>query len=178
MKNIIVSLAVLSVVVISFSSCITTNKGFQSSPVMARYVELDPIKADIVVDEVNKLKGESSSTYFLIFRISGDNTMADGITYSTDANASLVSQFNPLNMINQSRLLKVRGSAAYNALKDKDYDVLVHPCYTITTENYLIIKKYTVSVEGYGAKYTNFRTEKQKIIITGSDNEYVFPDGE
>ena len=61
------------------TSCLTTNRGFQSSPVISRNVELDPIKADIKVDEKTKLKGESSSAYFLIFRVNGDNTFADGI---------------------------------------------------------------------------------------------------
>lgn len=54
--------------------------------------------------------------------------------------------------------------------------MLVHPNYTTTVENYLIVKKYTVSVEGYGAKYSNFRTEKQKVVITNTGKEYIFPD--
>ena len=166
----------LSVLIISLSSCVTTNKGFQSSPVVSRNVELDPIKADIKVNETKRIKGESSSAYFLIFRVSGDKTFADGINYSTDASASLAQQLNPLNLVQAGRLNKVRGAAAYKALNTGDYDVLVHPNYTTTVENYLIFKKYIVSVEGYGAKYENFRTEKQKIVILEDGKEIILQD--
>lgn len=158
------------------TSCVTTNRGFQSSPVISRNVQLDPIKADIKVDEKSKLKGESSSAYFLIFRVSGDNTFADGINYSTDASSSLLSQLNPMKLAQAGRLNKVRGAAAYKALSSGDYDVLVHPNYTTTVENYLIFKKYTVKVEGYGAKYANFRTEKQKIVILEDGKELILQD--
>jgi hypothetical protein len=158
------------------SSCISTNRGFQSSPVISRNVNLDQIKADLKVDEKNKLKGESSSGYFLIFRVSGDNTFADGINYSTDASAGLLQQLNPINIIQGGRLNKVRGAAAYKALSQGDYDVLVHPNYTTTVENYLIFKKYTVTVEGYGAKYVNFRTERQKVVILENGKELILQD--
>ena len=176
MKKNVLRLSLLLLVAFALTSCVTTNKGYQSSPVISRNVQLDPIKADINVNQTAKLVGESTSTYLGFLRISGDNTIADGITYSTDASASTFSQLNPLNLITQGRLTQVRGAAAYKALKHGDYDVLVHPIYTITTEDFLIIKKYTVKVEGYGAKYTNFRTEKQKVVITGNAKEYVFPD--
>ncbi len=158
------------------TSCVTTNKGFQSSPVISRNVQLDPIKADIKVDEKNKLKGESSSAYFLFIRVSGDNTFADGINYSTDASASMLQKLNPLNLAQAGRLNKVRGAAAYNALSNGDYDVLVHPNYTTTIENYWIFKKYSVKVDGYGAKYENFRTEKLKIVILEDGTELILQD--
>jgi hypothetical protein len=155
------------------TSCISTNKGFQSSPVIARNVQLDPIKADIKVDEKTKITGESTSTYFLIFRVSGDNMFADGINYSTDASASILQQLNPLKIAGSGRLNKVRGAAAYKALSTGEYDVLVHPNYTTTVENYLIFKKYTVKVTGYGATYENFRTERQKIVILENGKEII-----
>ncbi len=176
MKKTFKKITKLSVLIISLSSCVTTNKGFQSSPVVSRNVELDPIKADIKVNETKKIKGESSSAYFLIFRVSGDKTFADGINYSTDASASLAQQLNPLNLVQAGRLNKVRGAAAYKALNTGDYDVLVHPNYTTTVENYLIFKKYIVSVEGYGAKYENFRTERQKIVILEDGKEIILQD--
>lgn len=176
MKNTITKITLLSLLIISFSSCVTTNRGFQSSPVVSRNVQLDPIKADINVDESKKLKGESSSAYFLIFRVSGDKTFADGINYSTDASASILQQLNPLKVAQAGRLNKVRGAAAFNALKTGDYDVLVHPNYTTTVENYLVFKKYKVTVEGYGAKYENFRTEKQKIVILEDGKELILQD--
>jgi hypothetical protein len=55
---------VFLVAITSLTSCVSTNRGFQSSPVISRNVQLDPIKADIQVDETKKLKGESSSGYF------------------------------------------------------------------------------------------------------------------
>lgn len=158
------------------TSCVTTNRGFQSSPVVSRNVELDPIKADIKVDEKTKIKGESASSYFLIFRVSGDNTFADGIKYSTDESASTLSKLNPLKLAQSGRLNKVRGAAAYKALSSGDYDVLVHPNYTTTVENYLIFKRYVVKVEGYGAKYENFRTEKQKIVLLQDGKELIIQD--
>lgn len=161
---------------VMMTSCVSTNKGFQSSPVISRNVELDPIKADLKVDEKTKITGESSSTYFLIFRISGGNTFADGINYSTDASASLVSQLNPIKVLQSARLNKVRGAAAYNALKTGDFDVLVHPNYSTTVKNYLLFKKYNVKVDGYGAKYENFRTEKQKIVILEDGKELILQD--
>jgi hypothetical protein len=176
MKKLMTILGVLFVGSILMTSCVSTNKGFQSSPVISRNVELDPIKSDIKVDEKTKLKGESSSAYFLIFRVSGDNTFADGITYSTDASASIFQQFNPFKLAEAGRLNKVRGAAAYKALGSGDYDVLVHPNYTTTVKNYLIFKKYTVKVDGYGAKYTNFRTEKQKIVILENGKELILQD--
>ena len=61
-------IALLTGIVASTTSCISTNKGFQSSPVISRNVQLDPIKADIKVDEKTKLIGESTSTYLLMFK--------------------------------------------------------------------------------------------------------------
>jgi hypothetical protein len=176
MKRLMTYLGALVTGSILMTSCVTTNRGFQSSPVISRNVQLDPIKADIQVNEKTKLQGESSSAYFLIFRVSGDNTFADGINYSTDASASFLQQLNPLKLAQSGRLNKVRGAAAYKALSNGDYDVLVHPNYTTTVENYLIFKKYTVKVEGYGAKYANFRTEKQKIVILEDGKELILQD--
>ena len=176
MKKVITIFGALIFGSMLMTSCVSTNKGFQSSPVISRNVELDPIKADIKVDEKNKIKGESSSAYFLIFRVSGDNTFADGINYSTDASSSFISKLNPFKLAQAGRLQKVRGAAAHKALSTGDYDVLVHPNYTTTVENYLIFKKYIVKVEGYGAKYANFRTEKQKIVILQDGKEVIIQD--
>jgi len=111
-----------------------------------------------------------------MFRVSGDNSFADGISFSTDASASYFQKLNPLKIISSGRLNKVRGAAAHKALSTGNYDVLVHPNYTTTIENYLIFKKYVVEVEGYGAKYENFRTEKQKIVILENGKELLLQD--
>ncbi len=130
-KSFITKLSFVVIIVASFSSCVSTNKGFQSSPVIARNVELDPIKADIKVNTKQKLKGRSSSSYLFYFlRLRGDNTFADGIIYSSAGG------FNPMKIISAARLGNVRAAAAYKALEGKDYDVLVHPTYTVTTKGY------------------------------------------
>jgi hypothetical protein len=167
----LIALVAVAAMGFGFSSCVTTNKAFQSLPVITKNVTLDPIKADIVVNEKVKLAGESTSKYFLFFRVGGDNNFADGIEYSADAKFSLGSFFRA------ATLSKVRSSAAYNALQKGNFDVLVHPTYEMKVQNYLwIYRKYTVKVSGYGAKFTNFRTEPQKVVITSSGKEYVFPD--
>jgi hypothetical protein len=177
MKKILTNLVLICSVAIFFTSCVSTNKGFQSSPVISRNVQLDPIKADIKVNETTKLSGESTSIYFLFFRISGDNTSADGINYSTDAGGSALSQYNPLKMLKTAKLNNVRSAAAYKALSTGDYDFLVHPNYTMTTKNYLgLVKIYECKVSGYGAKYQNFRTEKQKIVILEDGKELILQD--
>lgn len=172
------SLLYLSILLIgsTLTSCVSTNKGFQSSPVVARNVQLDPIKADIEVNEKEKLKGTSTSTYFLIFRVQGDNMFADGINYSTDASMPVFAKYNPYTMMKIARLNGIRSAAAYKALEGKDYDLLVHPNYSVKLENYLLVKKYTIDVTGYGAKYKNFRTERQKVVILDSGKEITFPD--
>jgi hypothetical protein len=161
----------------ALSSCTTTNKGFQSSTVNVRNVDLDPVKADIKVNENTKLSGSSKSIYFLFFRIQGDNTFADGINYSADGGSGVLAKFNPFKIYKTLKLNGVRSSAAYKALSQGDYDVLIHPNYSMTTKSYLgIVKVYECSVTGYGAKYQNFRTEKQKVIITDNSKEYIFPE--
>ena len=148
MKNLNITL--ITIIILTFTSCIATNRGYQSSPVISRNIDLDPIKADIKVDETAKIKGQSTCSYFLIFRVSGDNSFADGIQYSTDASASPLQQLNPFKIIKSGRIEKVRGAAAYKALSSGNYDVLVHPNYTTTIENYLIYKKYDIdSIQFY-----------------------------
>ena len=170
MKRLMTYLGALVTGSILMTSCVTTNRGFQSSPVISRNVQLDPIKADIQVNEKTKLQGESSSAYFLIFRLSGDNTFADGINYSTDV-------VSPIKPINSTRLNKVRSAAAYKALSNGNYDFLVHPNYTISKINFLgLVKVYDCYVSGYGAKYEKFRTEKQKIVILEDGKEIILQD--
>ena len=148
----------------TLASCVSTNKGFQSSPVVSREVQLDPIKADIKVNETTKLKGESFSTYVLSFKVNGDKTFAEGIAYSTEGKEKR----------RMSRADEVRAAAAYKALSQGDYDFLVHPNYVMTKKNYLgVVKVFECSVTGYGANYTNFRTEKRKVvIIDGKEFEF------
>jgi hypothetical protein len=175
MIKLFTKLFILSTFILSIASCTVTNKGFQASPVISRNVELDPIKADLKVDENAKITGESSATYVLALRIQSDNTFAEGINYSTDYSSRLVEKLNPFRTINSRRIKRVRDAAAYKALAG-NYDVLVHPNYAVTFQNFIFFKKYTVKVDGYGAKYHNFRTEKQKITILEDGKEIILQD--
>lgn len=159
-KNLLFALGVVSA--FAFASCTSTNKAFQSSPVISREVTLDPIKADIEIPNQQKIKGESTSKYFLFFRVEGDNTYADGINYNTDATSSFISKFNPFS--GTSALGKAKAAAAYKAISSGDYDFIISPSYTSTVTSYLgIVREYRVQVTGYGAKYKNFRTEKEPL---------------
>lgn len=109
------------------SGCTITSKGFQSSTVNVRNVDLDPVKADIKVNENSKLTGLSKSIYFLIFIIQGDNTFADGINYSADDGGGIMSKFNPFKIYKTLKLNGVRSSAASKSI----YRIvigLLHPC--------------------------------------------------
>jgi hypothetical protein len=175
---------ILSAFLISFgfSSCVTTNQGFQSAPVISRSVDIDPIKADIVVDQESKLKGESKSVYLLFFRLKGDNKYADNINFSAEANTTkrLLSFLNPFYLVKRiatgDAMGKVKAAAAYKALQNSDADVLVHPMYTITEKSFLIFYIFKAEVTGYAGVYKNFRTEKQKIVILENGKEIVFPE--
>ena len=147
------------------SGCSSTSTGMASSNVIDRNVELDPIRADIEVNEDTRLSGSSQSVYFLFFRLKGDNKYADGITYSSNAfsKEGLFSFLNPFRLFELIATGdaegKVKSAAAYNAMEGQDIDVLVHPTYSVTKKNYLIVSIYEAEVRGYGATYTNFRTE-------------------
>lgn len=162
---------------IALTSCSSTQTAFDSSPVNSKSIDLDPIKADINIDESEKIKGSSKSTYFLIFRLSGDKVYADVDLGEQNAFApSLLSLLNPLNLIYMGAERKTKSAAAYKALSKSGSDVIVDPNYTTTVTDYLIFKTYKVDVEGYGAKYSNFRTEKQKLVLLEGGQEVILQD--
>ncbi len=180
MKKIITKFVLVFAVAIFFASCSTVNKGMQSSPVISRNVQLDPLKADITVNDTKKLKGESNSSYFLFFRLNGDNKYSENIKYSaeTDVTSKLFGFLNPFALFKRiatgDAVGKVKAAAAYKALENSDADVLVHPTYTITEKNYFIYYVFKAEVTGYSGKYNNFRTEKEKVIILEGGKEHNF----
>ena len=160
----LLKVTVLAASVLAMTSCgVTQNTATHSSPVRSRAVNLDPIKADININEEEKLSGSRSSTYVIGFRVSGDQNYADGVNFSTMA-------------FHLGRVRQVKSAAAYNAMLDKGYDVLVHPTYNIKVERGIFVQKYTATVEGYGGKYENFRTERQKIIYLDGGKELILQD--
>ena len=165
MKKLIINSSILAMTLVMLSSCAATNKQYDSSRVILQNVSLDPVKADITIDESEKLSGTSKSTFFWIFQTSGDNSFADGVRFSAS----------PLSI---GAVNKTKSSAAYNALNStsKEYDVLVHPKYSITVNRGFLTSSIKVTVDGYGGTYSNFRTEKQKIVILDGGKEIVLQD--
>lgn len=145
------------------TSCVSLNKSYDSSAVKLTNVKLDPIKADLTVDETEKLVGTSSSSFFWIFKITGDNSFADGVKFPGMS-------FGAVN--------KVKSSAAYNALNstEKEYDIIVDPQYTVKVTKTILTTNIEVTVEGYGGTYSNFRTEREKIVILDGGKEIILQD--
>jgi hypothetical protein len=145
------------------TSCVSLNKSYDSSAVKLTNVMLDPIKADLTVDQTEKLVGTSSSSFFWIFKITGDNSFADGVKFPGMS-------FGAVN--------KVKSSAAYNALNNtkKDYDIIVDPQYTVKVTKTIFTTTIKVTVEGYGGTYSNFRTEREKIVILDGGKEIILQD--
>ena len=129
-------------------SCSTLSKTANIANSVNTDVIINPIVANVNLNEADKVEGTSAATYLFFFRVSGDNKMLQ----------SPGSSF--LGM--QSRADQVCNAAAFNALSAGDYDVLVHPRYTIETQTHLlgIIKIYNVKVVGYGARITDMRQLK------------------
>ena len=151
MKHLFSPLFFILAVSLIGTGCASSNQGLSSSNVIDRNVELDPIRADINVNDEERLKG--------------DNKYADGISYSANAfnKEGLFSFLNPFRLFEMIATGdaegKVKSAAAYNAIEGKEVDVLVHPTYSVTKKNYLIVSVYEAEVQGYGATYSNFRTE-------------------
>jgi hypothetical protein len=145
------------------TSCVSLNKSYDSSAVKLTNVKLDPIKADLTVDQTEKLVGTSSSSFFWIFKVSGDNSFADGVKFPGMS-------FGAVN--------KVKSSAAYNALNnaEKEYDIIVDPQYTVKVTKTIFTTNIKVTVEGYGGTYSNFRTEREKIVILDGGKEIILQD--
>ena len=121
--------------------CSESVRDMHTSTIKSRNVQLDPIKADLSVDNSNLLSGSSETVYFLIFPVKRDkNTIDTGGLFG-------------------SPLERTKGAALYNATNGKDLDVLVHPSYTITTKWWLLGTTIEAKVTGYAGKYSNFRTE-------------------
>ena len=124
------------------------------------------------------------STYFLFFRVQGDTKYADGITYTSGAKSNsnflmqLFGMLNPLNWIVEGAQNNTISSAAYDALSGEGADVLIHPTYSITENNYLyIIRHFKASAEGYAGKYVNFRTDEDAAKMLRRPATFVSPGG-
>ena len=143
MKKILFTLSLAFVL----ASCSSTRTGALSTPAYAPRAEINPIRANVDVDMAKKISGESTSSYFLIFQVGGDNKFADGMTYSSE------SQFNALF---KARENKTKSAAAFKAVKSSGADIIVHPNYEIEVINYIIFKQIKVKVTGYAGYFKKF----------------------
>jgi hypothetical protein len=123
------------------AGCSESVRDMHTSTIKSRNVQLDPIKADLTVDNSNLLSGSSQTIYFLIFPVKRDKNIID------------------TGELFRSPMEHTKGAALYNATDGKDLDVLVHPTYTITTKWWLLGTTIEAKVTGYAGKYSNFRTE-------------------
>ena len=141
----------LPIVIISvvLSSCGTVkNSGkYHAKQVDNNGIGTLELRADMEIDETSKISGNASATYFLFFRLSGDNHYAD-------INAPFASPF--------SKSAKVKKAAQYKALSQSNSDFVAKPSYTIKETTYFfgLMTRVDVSVSGYGGVYKNFREAK------------------
>ena len=139
---------IFSLVGIAFLvSCSSTKMNSLATPGYAPKAEINAIRANVEVDMKKKLTGESSTSYFLFFRTSGENKFAEGMSYSGENNVANVFK---------GRENKTKSSAAFKALENSGADIIVHPNYVVETKNYLFFKKINVKVTGYAGYFTKF----------------------
>ena len=141
-------LFVLLIVTVFISSCgVVSNSGkFHEKNVSNEGIYTDVLHADMVINEEEKITGDASATYFLFFRISGDNHYADV------KGAGLVSPF--------SKTAGPKRAAQYNALNSAKADFIAKPSYTIKRTTYLfgLMTRIDANISGYAGNYTNFKS--------------------
>lgn len=149
MKKILLALSLALII----TSCTTTRTGALSTPAYAPKAEINPIRANVDVDMNKKLVGESTSSYFLVFQVGGDNKFADGMSYSSE------SQFNALF---KARENKTKSAAAFKAIQGSGADIIVHPNYIVEVHDYLLFKQIKVKVTGYAGYFKKFYQKEYK----------------
>ena len=122
-----------------FTSCKSTLTGTLSTPISVSE-NIRPLDADISVDVTKKITGQSSSVYFLFWRIGGDSKFAEGVDYS--AKSGLIS----------TKVSKAKSAAAYKAVTESKCDLIVHPNYEVDIEDWVFFKKVNVKVNGFAGK--------------------------
>jgi len=134
-------------------------------------VKINPLEADLEIDVEEKIFGTADASYFLWFRVGGDNKYLEDVAYSSNSKME-----NPLKMLNPFYLIwkifnskaedQVKGAAAYNAVNgDKEIDILVHPEYSIELKDFLIFKKLYAEVTAFKGKFTQIEQTKDKNYI-------------
>lgn len=128
------------------ASCNSTKMNSLSTPMYSPRAEINPIRAEVTIDKNKVLEGEASMTYFLVFRIQGDNDYAEGMSYSGGL----------YGLPNIGLTAKIKSAAAFKALSNSGADIIVHPNYVVTKQNYIFFRKVKVRVKGYAGYFKNF----------------------
>jgi hypothetical protein len=134
------------IVAILLSSCgIVKNSGKYHEKNVENYaIDTHGLHADMEIDETSKITGSATATYFLFFRLSGDNHYAD-------IQGSFEMPF--------SKTAGPKKAAQYKALNSGKADFIAKPSYTIKKTTYLLglMTIVDASVNGYGGVYKNFK---------------------
>lgn len=126
-------------------SCKTTYTRTFSTPMFSPSATINPIRADVDVDMNKKLSGNSTATYFLMFRVSRqEKKFANGMNFT-------VPDIFPLPGL--------KAAAAYKAVVNGGADIIVHPNYVVEKENYLFFKIVRLKVNGYAGYFKKFYQE-------------------
>jgi hypothetical protein len=134
------------IVAIVLSSCGTVkNSGkYHEKNVANSDIYTDVFHADMEIDETEKITGSATATYFLFFKLSGDNHYAD-------IQGSFEMPF--------SKTAGPKKAAQYKALNSAKADFIAKPSYTIKKTTYLLglMTMVNATVSGYGGVYKNFK---------------------
>ena len=103
------------------------------------------LHADMEIDETEKISGRATATYFLFFKLSGDNHYADISGGGFD--------------VPFSKTAGPKKAAQYKALNSAKADFIAKPSYTIKKTTYLLglMTIVDADVSGYGGVYKNFK---------------------
>ena len=132
MKIIVASLALC----LFCSSCSSLHtKSPTGTDTLAVSLNATKFDADVAVDMSNKIQGSATGTYWIggLLKMGGDSSYLEGYG-------------------GFGRLGDVKSAAAFNALDNTGYDVLVSPAYIVhkTTTFFGLTVHYKVEVSGYG----------------------------
>ena len=155
------------ILAILLSSCgVVKNSGkYHEKNIANAQIDTDELRADMEIDETEKITGSATATYFMFFKLSGDNHYADIAGGGFDVPFSKTSG--------------PKKAAQYKALNSGKADFIAKPSYTIKKTTYLLglMTIVDASVSGYGGVYKNFKQVdplernvellKQKIAFDG-----------
>jgi len=124
MKRItILSIATISIIVL-ISSCRNRMISTLSTPMYSPAARINEIRAKVNVDINKKISGESSAAYFLFLKLNGDSNYASGVSYSSEST------------IDNQKYLKLKSAAAYKAINESGADIIVHPNYVVSIDDF------------------------------------------